>query len=39
LKSQVKNMIPGLLPANKPNEAKPPTNNNSNNDEDFVGDQ
>jgi len=39
LKSQVKNMIPGLLPGNKPNEAKPPANNNSNNDEDFVGDQ
>jgi len=39
LKSQVKNMIPGLLPANKPNEAKPPVNNNNNNDEDFVGDQ
>ena len=39
LKSQVKNMIPGLLPANKPNEAKPPMNNNNNDDEDFVGDQ
>jgi len=39
LKSQVKNMLPGMLP--KTGEVKPPTqdNNNNVNDEDFVGDQ